>query len=89
MRRFSLPTLTGEAVQVERFWESGGVHPGDAVADLEPGVLDSAGEAVPGAGASEGEQVAPGLEDAQAFGGPLLAPLLEGAHVGGICRRRV
>jgi hypothetical protein len=62
---------------VQRFRKSGPVQPGDRVADLEPGVFDGAGEAVEGAGAAEGEYVPAGFEDAQAFGGPQTAPVLE------------
>jgi hypothetical protein len=54
------------------------VHPRDRVAHLEPGILDGAREPVPGAGAAEREQVTAGLEDAEAFGSPRLAPPLEG-----------
>src|SRR5689334_11387454 len=41
---------------VQRFREPRAKHPAEAVADLEAGVLDSAGESVPGAGASECEE---------------------------------
>src|SRR5690606_1292178 len=60
---------------VQRLREPAAVQPRDAVAYLEPGVLDGARETVPGAGATEREQVATRFEDAQALGGPLLAPL--------------
>lgn len=50
------------------------VQPRDGVAHLEPGILDGAGEAVPGAGASEREEVPTWFEDPQGFTRPLLAP---------------
>src|SRR5690625_5500000 len=62
---------------VERLREAGPVQPRDAVADLESGVLDGGGEAVPGAGAAEREHVPARLEDTQALTRPRLAPLLE------------
>jgi hypothetical protein len=43
------------------------VQPRDRVADLETRVLDGARETVPCAGAPEREQVAAGLQDAQAL----------------------
>ena len=55
---------------VKAFREAGAVNPGDAVAYLESGVFDRGGESVAGAGAAEGEEVAAGFEDAEAFGGP-------------------
>src|SRR5690606_22022289 len=62
---------------VERLREARPVQPRDAVADLEPGVLDSDRETVPGPGAAEREQVPARLEDAEALGRPEAAPLLE------------
>ena len=59
------------------------MKPRDGVAHLEASVLDGAREAVPGSRATEREQVAAGLEDAQALGGPFDAPIAEGSH--GLC----
>ena len=68
------------------------VQPRDRVADLEPGILDGARESVPGAGATEREEVAAGLEDSQALGSPQFAPLLEGQSGGELvdlrCQKR-
>ena len=49
------------------------VHPCDRVAHLEPGILDGARETVPGAGATEREQVTARLEDSQTLLRPLAA----------------
>jgi hypothetical protein len=54
------------------------VLPHEAVPNLKPGVLDGASEAVEGAGAAEGEEVASGLENTQTLGGPQFTPRLEG-----------
>src|SRR5699024_9025774 len=51
---------------VEGLREPIAVQPRDAVADLEPGVLDGARETVPRAGPAEREQVPARLEDSQA-----------------------
>jgi hypothetical protein len=49
---------------VPGFRKSGTIEPANGVADFEAGVFDGAGEAVVGAGAAEGEEVAAGLQDA-------------------------
>src|SRR5690606_28541278 len=48
---------------VERLREPAAVQPRDRVADLEPGILDRAREAVPRAGPAEAEQVPAWFQD--------------------------
>ena len=76
---FYLLALTKPLVtaRIHGFREALRVQPGDAVAHLEPGILDRDGETVPGAGPAEREHVPAGLEHPQAFGRPELAPLLK------------
>lgn len=53
------------------------VQPRDRVAHLEPGILDGAREPVPGAGASEREEVPTWFEDSKGLLCPPLAPCAE------------
>jgi hypothetical protein len=68
-------TLAADAVKipryVARFGESRARQPRDAVADLEPGILDGDGEPVPGAGAAEGQQMPAGLQHAETLFRPI------------------
>src|SRR6516225_8699366 len=61
---------------IQRLRKPRTVKPRNGIPYLESCVFDGAGESVPGAGAAEGEEVAAGFEDAQAFGGPGLMPIL-------------
>src|SRR5690606_36375654 len=63
--------LVDRLAHVERLWEPGPVQPRDAVANLEPGILDGDREAVPRPGAAEREQVPARLEYAEALARPL------------------
>lgn len=71
---------------VERFRESRAHEPRDRVANLEPGVLDGAHEPVPRPRPTKREHVPAWTQNAQALGGPQLAPLLEGVTT---ARRKV
>jgi hypothetical protein len=51
------PTESRVLADVQRFRKSLRIYPGDAVPDLEPGVLNRDGEPVPGARAAECEQM--------------------------------
>jgi hypothetical protein len=75
-------TETLVLTDVQGFRESTPRQPGDAVAHLEPGVLDRRGQPVPRAGTTEGDQVAAGFEYSQALGGPFGAPALKVEHRG-------
>jgi hypothetical protein len=68
MRRLEVGLTLGEAA---------GVYPGQLVADDPACVLEGADEAMMGAGAAEGEEVAAGLGDSEGFAAPLFAPGLK------------
>jgi hypothetical protein len=62
------------------------VLPGNAVPDLEPGVLNAGGETVIRAGPAEGKQKSAGLQYAQRLASPLLMSVLRLAGRDGVPR---
>jgi hypothetical protein len=78
MLQVSLVPLTEPLVlaDVQTLGKAAPIEVGEAIPDLEPGVLQRADEAVIGAGAAEGQEMASGFEDAESFGGPGGVPFL-------------